>query len=126
MLFPASMERSIPSSTKYNITGGIDSLKTDMTSVKADLDVLKAKGVVKSVQRGCIASGSVGSGGENIIEINVAPIDPTRSLFAAQYNILGAQTKILGVQVQADKVSVKFNTNSTVEKNIVWELIEYY
>lgn len=88
--------------------------------------MLKAKGVVKSVQRGCITSGGVGSGGNNVIEIDVAPIDPARSLFAAQYNILGAQTKILGVQVQADKVSVKFSTNTSVEKNIVWELIEYY
>ena len=115
------------SQTEYN-GGGINSLKTDMTAVKADLDVLKNKGVVKSGQSGEIDR----EVGAETFTIPISTIDPNKTLLFQDF-----YTTSTG-NFKPSVGSVKLNpTNITVttvydgpiysgEIHGTWRLIEFY
>ena len=119
---------------EYN-GGGINSLKTDMTAVKADLDVLKAKGAVKSVQRGMLDQTiNIPSSQTKSVEIPISSVNVERSIlmhsFANRSSGTGSGSGWLyKAELSSTKITVTFGApSSSVTPRVYgeWQVIEFY
>ena len=115
------------SQTEYN-GGGINSLKTDMTAVKADLDVLKNKGVVKSGQNGEVDR----EVGAETFTIPISTVDPNKTLlFHDFYTTSSGNFKPSVGSVKLNPTNITLTTvyNGPIysgEIHGTWRLIELY
>ena len=122
------MARQIRLSARQNIMGGgINSLKTDMTAVKADLDVLKAKGAVKSVQRGVTEkSVAYADPAKVTIPISQVSIEKAILLYEITFTGGGGTRNVLGAILKESAIELTLDINIASSISAVWQVIEFY
>ena len=103
---------------EYN-GGGINSLIENLEQVQEDTTAIKAKGVVKSVQRGFCSYHASNTSSHTI---PISAIDPDKSflfVIAPGYSTRFSWT--------LNSTSIQFNKQSTSgESDIAWEVVEFY
>lgn len=115
------------SQTEYN-GGGIDSLKTDM-------ETLKAKGAVKSVQRGMLDKIiDIPSSQTQSVEIPISTVNVERSLLIHSFSNRSSGTGsgsgwLYKAELSSTKITVTFGApSSSVTPRVYgeWQVIEFY
>lgn len=112
--------------TQYN-GGGIDSLKTDMTTVRSDIAELQAKGVVKSVQRG-ITEKSVDYAEQAKATIPISAVNIEKSILFVEvvFTYSGKTSTVLGTTLKNNFIEINLNVNIQSEISVSWQVIEFY
>ena len=113
---------------EYN-GGGINTLLEDVAQLQDDATAIKAKGVVKSVQRGVYnANVDTGSG---VIIANISQVDTSKSVLICNiesWDSYDGDRKQLAVTLQPDKIVMDVYTGSA-DRDMVcisWQVIEFY
>lgn len=113
---------------EYNGGGGIDSLKTDM-------ETLKAKGAVKSVQRGMLDKIiDIPSSQTQSVEIPISTVNVERSLLIHSFSNRSSGTGsgsgwLYKAELSSTKITVTFGApSSSVTPRVYgeWQVIEFY
>ena len=127
----------VQSKVEYN-GGGIDSLKTDMTTVRSDIAELQAKGVVKSVQRGTYQTGISGDEPYFSANVGISNVNTTKSIVFASgvwkyTNQSNAANVGLNLTYTLNSSSISFyGSSSTSQRSslhgvkIDWQVVEFY
>ena len=95
-----------------------------MTTVKADMDVLKAKGAVKSVQRGIYSARHYENGA--VISIPISTVDAAKSQVSIYFNPrlwFGGTLSLTNNSVVFDPTG---SSSSGETIYISWQVIEFY
>lgn len=93
--------------------------------MQEDTTAIKAKGVVKSVQRGSVTLNTAKS---RTVKINIGQIDPTKSMvFLIGDGSWTSSNCFSGVTLTETQLKITIaNSNVSSDGSLIWQIVEFY